>query len=523
MGVTSLPRVTAQLLAATGTVEAEPFRLLIVGQTGSDGTATDGATYEDVQDLTIDEVTSLFGTKGELVGRIIKAREICLQRFAIWVIPMAPAAGTAATLDLLYAGTATEDRVMTIYPISQKQYSFNVTVSSGDTAATVATAVKAGLDALDSTFPAANALVTATITLTANDLGTLGNKYTVEHTNIPAGITVNANATESRDQFSSGATDPTLTGIFDNVASTRFHTISWPWESDFTEVQDFLEARNVINNSFLHGVAFIGYSDTEANISDKVNGTTPLNSPNLFFMGNRNVDSADVIVEPDDWICAEFAAIEGLRLTDDVPISQYVATSSPLDAVGGSGTASLGYYATPLANTSAADANLLFDETEQQNLGDDGYTIVGVNESASSTIMGEVISTYKTNSLGASDTSFKYLNYIRTGYLALEIFFSTLKVSYKQSRLTEGDVVPGRAIANQGSIEGEYTRIYKELGGPDYVLTQSGSDAESYFYTNLNISIDVSTGKVTSTGQLPIVTQVREIDMPFQLAFSVGG
>ena len=93
------------------------------------------------------------------------------------------------------------------------------------------------------------------ITLTANDVGTTPNKYTVEHVNIPAGITVNTNVTTDRVQFSSGATDPTLTGFFDDVASTRFHTISWPWEADFSEVQDFLEARNIINNAFLHGVA----------------------------------------------------------------------------------------------------------------------------------------------------------------------------------------------------------------------------------------------------------------------------
>lgn len=523
MGETSLPKVNAQLLPAQGEVKPEPYRLLINGQIGTDGNAVTGATYSGVESLTNAEVIALFGTNSELTNRILKAREVCLQRFSIWVIALSPAVGTGATNAIVYAGTATEDKVMTVNPISQEKYSFDVIVSVDDTAAEVATAVKAGLDALNADFPATNGLATATLTLTASDLGTLPNKYVVEHLNLPAGITVNANTQKDRQQFSLGATDPSTTTIFDNVTSTRFHAISWPWESGFTDVQDFLEARNVVDNAFLQGVAFIGFNDTEANITAKVNSATPLNSPNLIFMGNRNVDSADVIIEPSDWVVANFLAIEGLRLTEDVPIGQYVTVSSPLDTVGGPGSASLAYYNTPLSNVGVVLPDDLFDATEQSNLLDDGYSIVGVNPSVTSMIMGEVVSTYKFNSLGNDDLSFKYLNYIRTGYLALEVFFRTLKNSYSQSRLTEGDLVGGRAIANKEAIEAEYTRIYKLLSGPDYVLTQAGSAAESTFFKNLTITLDVASGKITSSGVLPIVTQIREFNMKFQLSFTIGG
>ncbi len=525
MGTTSLPLVTAQLLAAAGIIQTDPYRALIVGQIGDDGTATSGATYEDVESMTNDEIATLFGTNSELTGRIIKARDICGQNFAIWVIALdeVPSTPVAATAVLAFTGTATESRTMTVRPISQNLYSFNIDVTITDTANTVAVAVKAALDALDSKFPASAAIATDTVTLTASDVGTIPNKYAVEIINIPSGIAINTNSKTERVQFSSGATDPSTTTIFDNVGSRRFHSISWPWESDFSDVQDFLEARNVIDNEFLQGVAFIGYDDTEANIATKVNGTTPLNSPNLFFMGNRVVSSAAAIIEPPDWRTAEFIAIEGLRLTDDVPIGQYITTSAPLDTLGGSALASLAYYNTPLAKTSPSDPDLLFDGQEQSNLKADGYSIVGVNTSASSTIMGEVVSTYKFNTLGQDDNSFKYLNYIRTGYLALEYFFQTLKVDYSQSRLTEGDVVAGRAMANQEAIEAEYTRIYKTLSGADFVLTQAGSDAEKFFFRNLTITLDVQDGKVTSIGQLPIVTQIREFNMTFQLAFSIGG
>lgn len=523
MGATSLPRFNGQLLAAQNLVGAEPYRLLFVGQIGTDGTAGSGTYYQDVESKSIAEIKALFGTKSEMTSRILKAWRKCGQRYSIWAVGLTAAAGTAADADLVVAGSATEDGTIIIKPISESKYQTTVAVSSGDANTVVSAAIEAALDALSSEFPATASEAAGTVTLLANDVGTLGNKYTVQCDDIPAGLTINGNAITDRVQFSSGATDPATTTLFDSVAATRFHSISWPWESAYDSVVTFLEARNVISNEFLQGIAMIGYDDTEANISSKVNGVTPLNYRSLFFAGNRQVSGASVIIEPPDWRVAEFLAIEGLRLTEDAPISQYVTVTSPLDVLGGSALASLGYYNTPLPDTDPVDASELFTGTEQGNLKDDGYTIIGVNGAGSSIIMGEVVSTYKTDALGNEDVSFKFLNYIRTAYLAMEIFFRTLKADYSQFRLTEGDVVAGRAIVNKEGIEGEYLRIYKLLSGPSYVLTQAGSTAESYFYNNLSITLDLANGKITSGGQLPIVTQIREFNVVFQISFTTGG
>jgi phage tail sheath gpL-like len=523
MGSTSRPGIIAQLLAAQGSVPPDPFRELIVGQLGTDATATDGQVIQNVESLTDAEVKSLVGTKGDMLNRVLKARDKSKGRFSIWAIGLDPVAGTEAEVELAYSGTATEDRLMTVRPISSELFSFNIAVSKDDTANDVAVAVKAGLDALLTRFPAANAILTDTITLTANDSGSIPNKYSVVHENIPAGITVNTNESSSRDQFSSGATDPAVTGIFDNVESIRFHSILWPWENDFDEVDNFLAPRNVINNAFLQGVAFIGLDDTEANIKAKVNGGTPLNSQNLFFMGNRKVDGADAFVEPADWRVSEFCSIEGLRLTDGTPIAEFVTTTAPLDVVGGAGTSSLAYHMTPLADTKPVDPSLVFDNPEQSNLTADGFSIVGVNNTATAVVMGDVVSTYKLNTLGDPDISFKFLNYIRTGYLALEVYFRLLKSAYSQSRLTGGTLIAGRAIANESSIKAKYLSIYKLLSGAEYVLTQAGSDAEKYFFEQLNITADIATGLITSSGQLPIVTQIRDFNISFQLAFEIGG
>ena len=76
MSVTSLPKGTAQLLAARPLSAPEQYNICICGVIGSDGTATSAALYSDVQDLTIAQIKTLFGTNGELTNRILKTRAL---------------------------------------------------------------------------------------------------------------------------------------------------------------------------------------------------------------------------------------------------------------------------------------------------------------------------------------------------------------------------------------------------------------------------------------------------------------
>ena len=522
MAITSLPRGTAQLLAARGLAAPEQYNICITGVIGTSGTATSGALYDGVESMTVAQIVGLFGTNGELTNRILRAREICKGYFPIFVIPITQPSGTAATAALVCAGTATEDGTITIKAIDAEWYTVTVSVTSGDAHTTVSAAIETALDALDSKFPATASESTGTVTLTANDDGTIPNKFTVEVTGIPAGITINSDALDKRVQFASGATDPTLTSYFDNAVTQRFHAISWPW-TDQTVVASFLEGRNTIDNNFLHGVAFIGFDGTQAAITAKVNGGTPLNSPNLIFIGNRQITTTSVTITPPDWRAVELMSIIALRQTDDAPIANYVTVDSERDIIGNAGLASLAIYNTPMAKTHIVDPALLFTDTEQDDLKDDGYTIVGVNGSKTSMIAGETVTTYKFNSKGEADTSFKYYNYILTGYLALEVIFNALKSEYSQFRLTSGDLVAGRSMTNADQIKANICGKYKTLSGEDYALTVAGADAEKYFFQNLSVTTDLSDGSVTIYGQLPIVTQFRSFTMTFQMSFSIGG
>jgi phage tail sheath gpL-like len=512
MSVTSLPRETAQLLSAAVNVGVNPWQILIVGQMGATGTATTKGLYK-LDSLTDTQITTYYGPNSDMTNRILRARSIIGGRCSIFAIGLSAAAGTAATFSQAISGTSTVAGTITVNAIAP-EFTFTVDIPINTAAAAVGPLITAAIANLSDTFPATVA-GTATLTWTSSDVGTIQNQYTVRVDNVPAGLVIPSG------QFSGGATDPTLTTIFDNAVAERFHAIQWPWATT-TVVDNFLSPRNTINNAFLQGVAFFGKDDTEANLISLVNGVTPLNSANQVYISNRMVSTVSQIVTPPNWRATEFMAIEALRMTPNAPIGNYVVTTSPRDVFGGPGSASLPYFNTPMAKTALTDPALLFLDSEQDALKNAGISIIGVNESKTSMIMGEVVTTYKFNSRGEADTSFKYLEYVRTGYTALELFFRRLKSDYAQSRLTAGDVISNRSMTNAAQIAANCSSIYKLLSEGDYVLTQAGEQAEKYFFANLTVTPNLSTGSVTITGLLPIVTQIRNINISFQLSFGIG-
>ena len=515
MAVVSLPTITSQLLAAAGIIGPNPWRTLICGQIGANGTAVTQVAYQEIQNLSTAQIISLFGSNSEMTNRILRHLSIMNGVVSVWAIGLSPAAyAIPATFSMVISGTATSAGTINLQLVDANNYSVQVQVNIGDTATVIATNIQAAIVALGTLQPFTIALVSSTINFTASDGGSLGNKYTIGYSGIlPTGINI------TTGQFTGGATDPTNTAIFTNVSTTRFHSISWPWQTNYTTLNSFLAARNVINNAVLQGVGFIGYDDTEPNIHTALNGTVPVNSQNLVFMGNKLVAGVSQIITPPDWRVAEFLAIEALRMTSGAPISKYVVSTAPNDQYGGPSLASLPYFNTPLAMTNVSNAYNQFTQTEQNAAVVDGYTVIGVNQNNSQAIMGQVITTYKTNSQGQVDTSFKYLEYVRTGYLALELIFLTQKSDFAQTRLTSGDLVAGFSMANQASITAEMLGLYRSLA--NLVLLQAGKAAEQKFLNNLVVTLNMATGTVTESGILTIVTQLRTINQTFQLAFTI--
>lgn len=135
---------------------------------------------------------------------------------------------------------------------------------------------------------------------------------------------------------------------------------------------------------------------------------------------------------------------------------------------------------------------------------------------------GDLVTSYKTDNAGNPDITFGYLNNVDVSSNVREYFFNNLKKEYAQCRLTEGDLLPNRAMANAKSIGAFLDKLYDELSGPDYLLVQRGEAARKFFKDNRSITLTMSEGKVTITMKVPIVTQLREIIATMQIAFSTN-
>lgn len=518
--VTSNPKVNIQLLPAALVNAFADRRDLIFGQIGASGAAVDGALNVDVHTLTTAQIKTLFGDDTFLTNQILAWISSNGKYSPLDVIGKDPnGAAVAATGVVTFGGgPATSDGTYYVSFVDEKAYQVTVEVTSGDTVTQIGDALVAAIALLDDpVFSVAN--VAGAVTATAKDGGTIGNDYGIKVEGTVPGVTVALTA------WSGGANDPVLTGILDPISGIRYTGMLWPeaWSANLSIPKDELDDRFNASNAILDGVVFTGLTDTYANILAAI---ATENSQSVVIMGSPLLDETyhkgPAILRPADWVAAEFAGIRARRLTTDAPIAdKIITTSGGLDAFGGPALASLPYFNTPLSNSPVTGATYLFTATEQSALEDAGFTVYGVNSAQNFMIMGPVVTNWTTDSGGNPNDSFHYLNYVDTGSVCREIFYRTLKSTFAQSRLTTGDLIPGRSMANAESIKAELLRIYRVLS--NLALTQAGRQAESFFSSNTTVTISLADRKATIDGPLPIVTQLGTINYALQLSFTITG
>jgi len=518
----SKPDVNISLTSANSVLNIGTRRNLIVCQTPN---ATVNALETDIHNLTQAALDSLLGAGSYcrvMVQAWLDANRVGNNNGAeLDVITLKPeGAATAATKTITVVGTATAAGTIVVSILSSDLYKKSITVAITDDQTAIATAIKAAYSAVVAPFTVDNTL--GVVTVTATDLGTIGNDYGIEITGLPAGISSAALA-----DGGTGATPPIVTAVMDLVGERRYQGILWPTDlsAELDEVTtDFLDVRFNTSNDILDGVAFMGMSDTLSNLDSFVDGATPINSQSLVIMGNAiavGVTSkiGPEVVHPVDWTTAAFMGIRARRLTDGASISSVVTANAANDQFGSKALASLPYFNTPLDSVPVTASVNLFTGTEQAQLNTAGYSVVGPNKPVSDTIIGTVVTTYKNDSAGNSDVSFKYLNYVDTASVCREFMFNNLKSILAQSRLTNGDLLPDRSMENAASLKAIIKRLFASL--KEAALIRKGRTADKLIDTNLTVVLDLANRKATINSVLPIVTQLETINMPLQLTFEL--
>ncbi len=199
-----------------------------------------------------------------------------------------------------------------------------------------------------------------------------------------------------------------------------------------------------------------------------------------------------------------------------------ITTNGPLDSFGGPALASKPFFNMPFADLLPIRVGRGFDDSEIEDLKSNGISLLGNNPAGNTVVAGEIVTTYLTDTAGNPDVTFGFLSYVDTASQAREYRYNNYRARFAQSRLTEGDIIKGRDMANELVIRSYSKRLYQDLSGVDYVLLESGEDALNFFNENLIISIDKALGKVTIQSTDPIVTQLRELAITSKIAFSIN-
>lgn len=517
------PTVSVNIVSAVTEVPNDEQRVLFVGQMTSAGSATDGSLITDILDD--NSWDGLFGPTSMLADMIRNARVLNkVSRFD--AIPLDDAgSGTAATITMTVLGTSTSAGSFVISIGSKQNHTVSVAIDTALAPTAIALAMVAAING-DLTMPFTAASTLGVVTLTADNKGTYGNEMGVEITGTVEGVTSVTLAAGV-----TGATDPTLTSVLDVIGDLRYQTIIWPYSAaspdQISPLTTLLDARFNFDGDVLDGVgitAAVGSSATlETNYSS-------LNSQSLVIIGDSSSTLATShlkvpsVFEIPAVKAAEIGAIRAIRRTEGASIARFLSGEAGLDSFGSPALSSRPYFNTPLPTMSISTTTSGFSQIEVESLIDDGISVIGNNSTLTSVIMGETVTTYKTDAASNLDISFKFLNYVDTSSAVREYFTNNLKARFAQTRLTEGDLVPGRPMANAQLILSTLMEFYNTLSGPEFALTQAGETARNAFISNTTVSINLALGTVTILmGAVPLVTQLRTINATMTISFSAAG
>ena len=507
----SEPSVTLNIIPAQLLATVAEQKVLMIGQMLAAGTATAGDLIIEMPNDGSED--TLFGQGSHLAGMVREFKK--LNRVTqLDIIPLDDdGAAVQGTCVVTFSGTATSDGTLNISIGSEENHEYELDVLSTDTATDVGDALAAAITADgDAPFTAAN--VTGTVTITARNGGTLSNKWDVkvEDLTAVAGITI------ALTGWSGGATDPALTNLFDPIANIRYQTICWPSVYDIDDVQTELDARFNLTNDVKDGRAVQVVQGTLASLKSYV---STLNSQSLVVNGTKTVSKdahkGSATPEMPDVICSQLCALRALRLTQDANLTQYLTTVARLDQFGGPELGSLPYFNTALPNLPIASIDDFFDAEELDELRDNGVSVFGPNRAFNGTIFGEQVTTYLTDNAGNPDESYKFLNTVDTASIIREYYVNNYRVKYAQTRLTDGDLISGRDMANEASIRAFTNELYDELA--EDALVQAGTTAKKDFNDNLIISANIQTGVVIINMAPLLVTQLRAILGTIQVNF----
>lgn len=406
------------------------FQALLFGQKTSSGT---GDVGKIIRVYDADSVGKLagFGSQVHLEAISWFKNNTATDTF-IYLLSDASEA-TAAEYSLTVTGPATASGELDLY-IGGKRIA--VSVSSGDTAAAIATAIAAAISEAIDYLPVTSVSATDEVVLmAAKNAGTVANRLDVRFNYydgevFPDGVGCTF-ALES-----SGATDPTVTDMLSAIGDTWFNVFVGPYTdgTNLSAMQEELSDRNSAIRQ-IDGVYICALSDTLANLISAGTAT----GRNSQFVGLHGVPKFPT---NDFQIAAAIAGAYAQSAAND--------PAKPLHRI-------------TLSGVLSPDKTERLTLLERNSLANNGIATVNVSDDG--VITDATITMYHTNSAGASDMSYRQLNTMFTLMYLRYSFCNWILTRYPRAKLCSDieNIGPGQQIITPSIGRGEALAWFREM------------------------------------------------------------
>jgi phage tail sheath gpL-like len=454
-----VPFVTAEIdgsNAAKGP-SALAYRGLLIGTKLSTGTATADTLYKVTS---ADQVVPLAG-RGSQLHRMARAWFAQNRNTELWIGVLAEnAGGVAATGTLTIGGSPTAAGTIYFYVSGER---ITVPVAVGDTPTTIATALVAAIGATSgsSNYAVKASNAAGVVTLTAHHKGLEGNEIDLR-LNYADGEALPAGVTGVIVKMASGTLNPVLTTLIANLGDSWFHVWAHPFNdaTSLTAIEAELSSR-FSSSRMIDGVAVTAKNDTYANVGTL--GGTRNSKHSVILRTNESPTSPAEYAAAVAGVVANYGAIDPARPFQTLEL---VGVKAPAE----------------IDRDTLQERNLLL------------YTGISTTRVGAGGVVqvDRLITTYRLNAAGSSDTAFLDLNTMLILMYARFNFRTRISTRYPRHKLgKDGARYPaGEAVMTPSIGRAEAVNWFLDMAtASPVVFDPSGLDQ---FKTDLVVEVNAS-------------------------------
>jgi phage tail sheath gpL-like len=408
-----------------------PYRVLLIGQKTSSGTATANTLHRVTS---ADQVVTHAG-RGSQLHRMARAFFANNQSTETWVGVLADdSGGTAAAGTITVTGPATAAGTLSLWVAGER---LTVAVASGDAQNAIATAIGAAINAATN-LPITASVATNVVTWTYRHKGTAGNDTDLR-LNYQDGEATPAGVSLAFADTVTGATNPSLSSLIAAMGDTWFHLIAHPY-TDATSLSA-LETELSSRYGPLRMIDGVAITSAAGSVSTLGTLGDTRNSPHSVIVSQAGENP---LTPP-----AEFATA----------VAAVVASNAPSDPARPLQTLAIVGVQPP------AEADL-FTLQERNLLLYDGIGTVKV--AVGGVVQVErLVTTYQTNAAGSADTSYLDITTMLTVLYLRYSFRTQIQTRFDRHKLLDDGtrVVAGQAIITPKIGKAEAVSWFQAMEG----------------------------------------------------------